>query len=33
MAYYVTSYDYDFNLDVNPQYVPRDEWLMKKISH
>ena len=27
MAYPITSYDCDFNLDLNPQYVPMGEWL------
>ena len=30
MAYPITSYD--FNLDLNPWYVPKDEWLMRQIS-
>ena len=29
MAYPITSYDYDFNLDLNPGYVPMNEWLMR----
>ena len=32
MAYPITSYDYDFNLDLNPWYAPMDEWLMRQIS-
>ena len=32
MAYPITSYDYDFNLDLNPRYVPMNEWLMRQIS-
>ena len=32
MAYYITSYDYDFNLDLNPRYARMDEWLMRQIS-
>ena len=31
MAYPITSYDYDFNLDLNPRYVPMNEWLMRQI--
>ena len=30
MAYPITSSD--FNLDLNPRYVPKDEWLMRQIS-
>ena len=29
---YPTSYDYDFNPDLNPRYAPMDEWLMRQIS-
>ena len=32
MAYPITSYDYDFNLDLNQQYVPMDGWLMRPIN-
>ena len=32
MAYPITSYDYDFKLDLNPLYAPMDEWLMTQIS-
>ena len=32
MAYPITSDDYDFNLDLNPPYVPMNEWLMRQIS-
>ena len=32
MAYPIASYDYDFNLDLNPRYVPMNEWLMREIS-
>ena len=32
MPYPITSYDYDFNLDLNPRYARMDEWLMRQIS-
>ena len=32
MAYFIVSYDYDFNPDLNPRYAPMDDWLMKQIS-
>ena len=31
-AYSYMSDDSDFNQDLNPRYVPMDEWLMRKIS-
>ena len=32
MAYPITPYDYNFNLDLNPWYTAMDEWLMRQIS-
>ena len=32
MAYSYMSDDSDFNQDLNPRYVPMDEWLMRKTS-
>ena len=32
MAYSFMSDDFDFNQDLNPRYVPMDEWLMREIS-
>ena len=32
MAYPIMSYNYDFNVDLNPPYAPMDEWLMRQVS-
>ena len=32
MAYSFMSDVFDFNQELNPQYVPIDEWLMREIS-